>query len=629
MGSVGEADSANDVSPNSTTNPPRTGPREATRTTARAASRVTAVSAASRRTTKKGKRGCKNSGGGSTGGESSRGSDSDSSPLSAGCRSPSSASRDSAAARSQRPSVPVPAAIRAAAIHAAAMATAAANAATDEQTAFCWLDGDDQQPVSFQQSREDGTGLSLTATDNAKQTPRPPALSAPQHSAFGGGGDDAHEPGESAEEGKDGGLHRLCAALRNVEAMDNLQETEDVVDAHAAATAAPAERLKRKSASAESQPHGRNSPVHSASSAPRSDDSADGSGTLDKQEDASRPTKRLKAGKVDNGGTRPSPSTSCLQLGSALSLSMVSSKPDCRLSPSSSASLRGAPSSTTAAASGAAVFGKKARLLQSLSRAKIPCVKSSMPPEEHVVDSPVHPSASNQSLEQMHGQPATPVASEVAGNPWGVQVRPMSGSDPVVLATAASVTVCAVAAAVAAARPSAGRKVIPTPLPALISQTEKVDRPAVVVAQKVDEQQAAQDRETAAAAVASLFSFQSQMQPPDLLALQGNSGASTAISANAPVGAKRARDRGADIAAVAAEISRTLGSTSPTKQGRRSPSHSSSSLPAAVTISKSSGAVNYRVDGLTCPQLPSNSYHHASKVATHESTCPPRCKRQH
>lgn len=59
-----------------------------------------------------------------------------------------------------------------------------------------------------------------------------------------------HSPytlGAGSIDAEDGGLHRLCAALRNVEAMDNLQESQDDATANAAAAAA-AERFRRRTA---------------------------------------------------------------------------------------------------------------------------------------------------------------------------------------------------------------------------------------------------------------------------------------------------------------------------------------------------------------------------------------------
>lgn len=533
----------------------RTDAKDGSRATAQAGGRATATSAAvARLSSKSAKRRNASLATASTGGESSS--------------QESDCSDDRTASNSCRWQAPVTEAAR-----AAALAAAAANAAMGKKPA---------------------AGRFVEATP-ASEPPPAKAKELAEHAPIPSASSSAHSAGKGAGDVKGERLHRLCAALRDVEAMDNLQETAeddatvmtaDTAPAEtASADAAPHEVFPQRSPSPGSESYGHNSPVHGhrvisdsvvseetpAATSSRSDP---WDTRCDKQRASLRPSKRLKMSDPATGGrsdtlSSPSPSPSppravlppedLLASPTTAVLKPTSHPPPAR---SVVTSIEDSPLVATAAV---AVAEKASRLSQASTEVATP--RTATPPlDEH---------------SENDTQPSPPVASAVAGNPWGVIVGPVSRSNPLL-----STPVIAAAAADAVAQPWTTEGAISSPLGAGTDEWGRRVVPATAAQEDAD-RQAAQDRQVAAAAVASLFSFQGQVQP-DLAAVQSDAPCS---SAGAPLGSKRTRDRVTDISVVTTESSRTLESTPLIKKGRRSPSHSSSLAPPAevAAISKSSG----------------------------------------
>lgn len=357
------------------------------------------------------------------------------------------------------------------------------------------------------------------------------------------------------------GLHRLCAALRDVEAMDNLQETTGGGDATvttadaASADTAPAEVPSRRSPSPEHESYGHKSPVYGHRIV--SDSVVN---------DEKRPSKRLKTSDPATGGISGSPSSRSPSPPRAVPppeevqaspIAAVLKPTNHPLSPRPVVS--SVEDSPLAAAAAVAVAEKARRVSQASSEVTTP--RTATPPlDEH-------------SERTYDTQPSPPVASAVAGNPWGVIVGPVSRSNPLL-----PTPVGAAVGSDAVAQPWTAEGAKSSPLSAGMNKVGQRAVPATATEQDAD-RQAAQDRQVAAAAVASLFSFQGQVQP-GASAVQSDAPCSPA---GAPLGSKRSRDEATDIAVVAAESSRTVESTPLIKRGRLSPSQSSSlAQPAAA-----------------------------------------------
>lgn len=590
-----------DGSKTSTASAARTGAREGTRAAARAAAR-TAAHAATVSPTTSGlsttrREGRSGSGGGSTGDEeSSQGSDSDSPRLATGRRSSLVIAADSCVPSTElhRRPASLPGAMRAA---AAAAATAMTNSTLGAQGARGFKAAKNGPSVNSEaalRSLAFATDLECTSGGGPHQL-------APVHGS--GSGDPlsavevATEAATTAEAvaaalGRDkrispppdssyivsdtpfssiraevagGGLHRLCAALRNVEAMDNLQGPDDD-----RATAAPVRR--RRSPPAGERPENRTSPPHSTSDVGK-DGSPASSGTGGHtrgergEEKISRSKKRVKSFLNGSGGrgscARASPSpTSLLPLVEPLlsptALELNYSRPSL---PSASRTERSCVVPTATIIADAQAPGDS---LRSLTGTKRPRANG---PEA---------AAATTSAESVTG--------DMAGvTPGDVRSRLPSGASSPGLARVAT------AAAVSSEPPVPAKDVVQVPAEGNRNEDEETGRHAAATEQHATEQQAARDRATAAAAVASLCSFQAQLPPKKQHQVRSQVFSTVKATADA-IGGKRAR--GPEPVTSTAKASRILESPPPAKRGRSSSPATPARAPGAsstATISKSSG----------------------------------------